>query len=102
MIELTQEEKEQANRIVNGNIMCASLMVLKENLEYFRGTYKGSEKNVFNRILTNCNILFDPKKMSKEELQEVETISDALIDSEYDVKKQYRKHVSNQIINSRA
>ena len=42
MKELTTEENNQVNRIVNGNIMVASLKVLQENLEYFRGQYKGN------------------------------------------------------------
>ena len=66
MKELTTEENNQVNRIVNGNIMVASLKVLQENLEYFRGQYKGNAKNVFNRILTNCEILFDTSKMTDE------------------------------------
>mgnify|MGYP003647252808 CR=1 FL=1 len=101
MKELTTEENNQVNRIVNGNIMVASLKVLQENLEYFRGQYKGNAKNVFNRILTNCEILFDESKMDEEQKQEIETVSDALIDSEYSIRKQYRQHVSNQILESR-
>ena len=101
MSNLTQEEKEKVNRIVNGNIMVASLKVLHENMEYFRSQYKGTEKNVFNRIIKNCEILFNPDKMNEAELKEIETVSDALIDSEYNIRSQYREHVSNQIIKSR-
>ena len=101
MKDLTEDEKKKVNRIVNGNLMVASLKVLYENMEYFRGEYKGTQKNVFNRIITNCEILFDPTNMSKEENQEVETVSDALIDSEYGIRQQYREHVSKQIIESR-
>ena len=101
MSNLTQEEKEKVNRIVNGNIMVASLKVLHENMEYFRSQYKGTEKNVFNRIIKNCEILFNPAKMNEAELKEIETVSDALIDSEYNIRSQYREHVSNQIIKSR-
>ena len=101
MSNLTQEEKEKVNRIVNGNIMVASLKVLHENMEYFRSQYKGTEKNVFNRIIKNCEILFNPDKMNEAELKEIETVSDALIDSEYNIRSQYREHVSNQIIQSR-
>lgn len=101
MTELTQIEKDKVNRIVNGNVMVAGLKVLHENMEYFRNTYKGTQKNVFNRIMKNCEILFNPSQMSEEEIKEVETVSDALIDSEYGIRQQYRKHVSKQIIEAR-
>jgi hypothetical protein len=39
--------------------------------------------------------------MSDLELKEIETVSDALIDSEYNIREQYRKHVSIQILESR-
>lgn len=94
---MDQEQKEKINRIVNGNMMVASLKVIHENMEYFRSSYKGNEKNVFKRIITNCDILFDSTKMTEEELQEVETLSDALINSEYEIRKQYREHVTKQI-----
>ena len=100
-MELTTEEKAKVNRIVNGNMMVASIKVLQENMEYFRNEYKGTEKNVFNRIVKNCEILFDPKKMNEAETKEIETVSDALMDGEYNIRKQYRKHVSTQIIESR-
>ena len=98
---LTQEEKRKVNRIVNSNVMVASLKVIHENMEYFRSEYKGNQKNVFNRIIKNCEILFDPTKMSDLELKEIETVSDALIDSEYNIREQYMKHVSIQILESR-
>jgi hypothetical protein len=94
---MEQEHNEKVNRIVNANMMVASLKVLHENMEYFRASYKGTEKNVFKRIITNCDILFDSAKMTEEELQEVETLSDALINSEYEIRKQYREHVIKQI-----
>ena len=94
---MNQEQKEKINRIVNGNMMVASLKVINENMEYFRSLYKENEKNVFKRIITNCDILFDSTKMTEEELQEVETLSDALINSEYEIRKQYREHVTKQI-----
>jgi hypothetical protein len=92
-----EEEKQQINRIVNGNMMVAQIKVLQENLEYFRGQYKGEAKNVFKRILTNCEILFDASKMTDEEKKEIETVSDALIDSEYQIREQYRQHVTKQL-----
>tara|TARA_R110002050_G_scaffold36913_1_gene91937 strand:+ start:39 stop:335 length:297 start_codon:yes stop_codon:yes gene_type:complete len=95
---MTDQEKQQINRIVNGNMMVAQIKVLQENLEYFRGEYKGEAKNVFKRILTNCEILFDTSKMTDEEKQEIETVSDALIDGEYQIREQYRQHVTKQLI----
>tara|TARA_R110002020_G_scaffold7277_3_gene30761 strand:+ start:374 stop:679 length:306 start_codon:yes stop_codon:yes gene_type:complete len=94
-----QQVKDKINRIVNGNIMCSLLYVLKEDLEYFRGEYKGGEKNVFKRIVTNCDILFNKNSMSEEEIKEIETVSNAMIDSIYEIRMQYRKHVEKQFIN---
>lgn len=101
MKDLTENEKQIANRIVNGNFMVSLINVLKEDLEYFRGEYGGQEKNVFKRIVTNCEILFNPKKQTPEESKEVETISDAMIDALYNLRTQYRKHVEKQILESR-
>ena len=101
MGQLTDQENEMCNRIVNGNMMAANLRSLQGNIEYFRGNYGGNEKNVFKRIVRNLEILFDEKKMSKDELSEVTTLSDALVDREYDVRSQYRKHIENQIIENR-
>jgi hypothetical protein len=98
MEELTQQEKQMINRIVNGNFMVSLVKTLSEEMEYFRDTYGGNEKNVFKRIVKNCELLFDPKKCTKEELTEVETISDAMIDSIYHLRKQYRSHVEKQMI----
>ena len=100
-MELTAQEKAKVNRIVNGNMMVASIKVLQENMEYFRNEYKGTEKNVFNRIVKNCEILFDPNKMNEAEINEITTVSDALMDGEYNIRKQYREHVSKQIIEQR-
>ncbi len=99
--ELTQEQNEQVNRIVNGNFMISLINVLKEDLEYFRGQYGGNEKNVFKRIVTNCDVLFNPAKMNDVEMQETETISDAMINAIYDLRTQYRTHVENQMINNK-
>jgi hypothetical protein len=88
---------QEINRIVNANMTVAQIKVLQENLEYFRGEYKGQAKNVFKRILTNCEILFDTSKMTDEEKQEIETLSDALIDSEYEIREQYRKHIKKEL-----
>ena len=101
-MDLTAEEKTLVNRIVNGNMMVANLKMLEENMGYFRGEYKGKEKNVFNRIITNFKILFKTSKMSDDEKKEIETVSDALIDGEYNIREQYRKHISKQIIESRS
>jgi len=101
MEQLTEKENEICNRIVNGNMMAANLRSLQGNIEYFRGNYGGNEKNVFKRIVRNLEILFDENKMSKEELSEVTTLSDALVDREYEVRTQYREHIKNQIIESR-
>ena len=96
--ELTTNEKQIVNRIVAGNFMVSLIKVLQEDLEYFRGEFGGQEKNVFKRIVKNCEILFDPSKQTPEEQKEVESISDAMIDAIYDLRKQYRKHVEKQII----
>lgn len=100
--ELTKEEKALANRVVNANFMAGNLKVLTEDMEYFRGEYKSNEKNVFNRIIRNAEILFDTSKMSPDVVAEVEKISDAIIDSNYELRKQYRKHIVEQIIKSRS
>ena len=100
-IELTQGEKDKVNRIVNGNFMISLIKVLQEDLSYFQDTYGGTQKNVFKRILTNAELLFNPKKMSSEEVKEVETISDAMIDAMYDLRKQYRTHVENNFKENR-
>ena len=46
-------------------------------------------------------MLFNPKKMNPEEVKEVETISDAMIDSIYNLRKQYRTHVENNMKNNK-
>ncbi len=96
--EFNKNEKEQISRIVNANFMVSLVKTLSEEMEFFRDAYGGHEKNVFKRIVKNCELLFDPKKMSDLEIKEIETISDAMIDSIYDLKKQYRSHVEKNVL----
>jgi len=85
--------KEQVTRVVEGNTMAALTNVFIENAEFFRDSFKMNMKRDFNRLMVNAGNLFKLNNLSEDELQHLQSLTDAIHDSVYELKVQYRKHI---------
>ncbi len=90
--------KKQFNRLVESNFASGFTLMLIEHLEFLRGEYKMKEKQILNNSLKQLNTMLERTKFTENQKEHLMSLTDALHNEVYEVKKEYRKQISKHFI----
>ncbi len=93
-MEKTQITKEQFNKLVESNFTSGMVMMIIDQLEFLRGAYNMREKQILMNVLKQFEKMLKGANFDEDQSEHLQSISDALHNEVYEVKKEYRKQIS--------
>jgi len=93
-MEIQTVTKEKFNKLVETNFTSGMVMMIIDQLEFLRGSYNMREKQILMNVLKQFDKMLKGANFDKDQSEHLQSISDALHNEVYEVKKEYRKQIS--------
>jgi len=87
--------KQSFNRLVEANFTSGMVMMLMEQLEFLTDSYKMREKQILKNSIKQLDKMLKDANFTDDQEEHMTSISDAMHNVIYDVKKEYRKQISS-------
>jgi len=87
--------KQRFNKLVEANFTSGMVMMLMDQLEFLTDSYKMREKQILKNSIKQLDKMLKDANFTDDQEEHMTSISDAMHNVIYDVKKEYRKQISS-------
>ena len=85
--------KQRFNKLVEANFTSGMVMMLMDQLEFLTDSYKMREKQILKNSIKQLDKMLKDANFTDDQEEHMTSISDAMHNVIYDVKKEYRKQI---------
>ena len=90
----TKITKRAFNKLIEANFTSGMTMMLMDQLNFLTDSYKMREKQILKNSISQLDKMLKQAKFTEDQQDHLMSISDALHDEVYELKKEYRKQIS--------